>query len=47
MYVSDISILKPFNNVYCNNSRYLKKLCQYNKNLLKHQTKINTAISTN
>ena len=25
----------------------LQKLCQYNKNLTKHQTKINTAISTN
>ena len=28
-------------------SVFLQKLCQYNKNLTKHQTKINTAINTN
>ena len=26
---------------------FLQKLCQYNKNLRKHQTNINTAINTN
>ena len=30
-----------------NISVFLQKLCQYNKNLTKHQTKINTAINTN
>ena len=59
MDVFNISGLKSFDNVYHqkiilkthlfikNISRSLQKLFQYDKNLFKHQTKINTAINTN
>ena len=59
MDVFNISVLKSFDNVYHQKiilktdlfikkiSRSLQKLFQYDKNLLKHQTKINTAINTN
>ena len=59
MYVFDKSILKSFYNVYQkkiilkthffikNILGSFQKLFQCNKNLLKHQTKINIAINTN
>ena len=48
----NLKILKPFNNVLdkqnsFKNTLFTQKLCQYYENLKKHQTKINTTISTN